>query len=135
MQLYTVGKSMAGANNYKEAKAEMEKHCQFVAKEIGRDWKKLGRKLKRITKTIIENIDDEFQSTEEKAYQVLMKWYQANGQAGATKEVLIKALQAIDKTSIVEELVLHRDHCDPSYGTRQDFAYEYIFGFNYEIRI
>ncbi|CAB3977179.1 receptor-interacting serine threonine- kinase 3-like isoform X1 [Paramuricea clavata] len=105
---------MAEAINYKEAKEEMEKHFQFVAKEIGRDWKKLGRKLKRITKAIIDNIDDEFQSTEEKAYQVLMRWYQANGQAGATKEVLIKALQAIDKTSIAEELV-YRDHCDPSY--------------------
>jgi hypothetical protein len=112
---------MAGANNYKEAKAEMEKHFQFVAKEIGRDWKKLGRKLKGITKASIENIDEEFQPMEEKAYQVLKKWYQANGQAGATKDELIKALQEIDKTSIAEELV-YRDHSDPSYGTRQDFA-------------
>jgi hypothetical protein len=108
-------------NNYKEAKEEMEKHFQFVAKEIGCDWKNLGRQLGGISEASIGNIDHESQRVEEKAYQVLIKWYQANGQAGATKKLLIKALQAIDKTSIAEELGYH---CDPSNGTcLQDFAY------------
>jgi hypothetical protein len=110
-------------NNYKEAKEEMEKHFQFVAKEIGCDWKNLGRTLGGISEASIGNIDHEEVRVKEKAYQVLIKWYQANGQAGATKEVLIKALQEIDKTSIAEGLV-YRYHRDPSNGTcLQDFAY------------
>ncbi len=85
----------------KETNAEMEQHLQFVAKEIGYDWRKLGRELK-ISDGVIEGIQEDFNRTEERAYQVLVKWLQANGFVCATHTVLCKALKAIGKTSIAE---------------------------------
>ena len=94
---------MAVAGTYKIIKEEMEERIQFVADEIGRDWKKLGRELK-IASTAIDNIDHDVKYTEEKALEVLTKWYKKNGSFGATNEVLCKALQRIGHTSIAEAL-------------------------------
>lgn len=98
---------MAGADSYKEAKAKMEEHIQLVAREIGRDWRRLGRKLtfgNQSNDAVIQCIDEEYKSSEEKAYQVLVRWYQANGRAGATKDVLYKALRAIGRKSVAESI-------------------------------
>ena len=81
----------------------MEEQIQFVAKEIGSAWRKMGRKLK-IKDCVIEGIVEEYTSTEERAYQVLKKWLQANGTHGATSHVLYKALKAIGKTTIAEKI-------------------------------
>ena len=95
---------MAEVPSYEEAKARMLEYIQTVAEEIGSTtWKKLGRKL-NVTDAAIENIDEECRSVEEKAYKVLLKWYQERGQARATKEVLCKALVAVKKVSIAEKL-------------------------------
>lgn len=100
---------MSGADSYKEAKAKMEEHIQLVAREIGRDWRRLGRKLtfgNQSTEAVIQCIDEEYKSSgpEEKAYQVLVRWYQANGRAGATKDVLYKALREIGRKSVAESI-------------------------------
>jgi hypothetical protein len=95
---------MAGANvSDTEASEGMEEQIQFVAHEIGRDWKKLGRKL-ITTEAVIEGIEDEFKQLEEKAYQILKKWSRANGKSGATREVLCKALKEIGRKSIAERI-------------------------------
>jgi hypothetical protein len=97
---------MAVAMNYEKVKAEMNKHFQLVAREIGDSWKMLGREL-NISDPDINNIESDYRHTEDKAYQVLTKWYQKNGRARATREVLGKALQAVGKTSIAEEIGFH----------------------------
>ena len=95
---------MAEVPSYEEAKARMLEYIQTVAEEIGSTtWKTLGRKL-NVTEAAIENIDAECRREVEKAYQVLLKWYQERGQARATKEVLCKALVAVKKVSIAEKL-------------------------------
>ncbi len=93
--------AMASMTNYEEAKAQMEEHLQFVAREIGCDWKKLARELK-IDRPVIEGIVVEHTTEDERAYQVLVKWSQDKGFSGATKDILIKALKDIGKTSIAE---------------------------------
>ena len=84
-----------------EAKAEMEKHFCVVAREISHHWKDLGRKL-NLSNATIENIDAEHQRMQEKASQLLMKWFEKNGRNGATKEELCKALHEIERTDIAE---------------------------------
>ena len=96
-------KTMAKVDDLDEAIKKMEEQIQFVAKEIGSAWRNLGRKLK-IRDCEIEGIVEENTSTEERAYQVLKKWMQANGTHGATSHVLYKALIAIGKTSIAEKI-------------------------------
>ena len=102
--MYAGIKTMAGVNGFDEAIETMEECIQDVAKEIGRDWKKLGRKLK-VKECVIEGIEEEYKPTEERAYQVLKKWLQVNGTHGATIHVLYEALIAIDKTYIAEKLI------------------------------
>ena len=101
MQLCTSEVAIASMSKYEEEKAQMEEHLQFVAREIGCDWRKLGRQLK-IGNNVIEGIEVEHTTEEERAYQVLVKWWQDKGLFGATKDILIKALKDIGKTSIAE---------------------------------
>ncbi len=84
-----------------EERAQMEEHLQFVAREIGRDWRWLGRQLK-IGNNVIEGIEEQYTAEDERAYQVLVKWWQDKGFFGATKDILIKALKDIRKTSIAQ---------------------------------
>ena len=84
-----------------EAKTEMEKHFSVVAREISHHWKDLGRKLS-IGNAAIENIDADYPHREEKAFQLLIKWFGKNGRNGATKEELCKALHEIERTDIAE---------------------------------
>ena len=82
---------------------KMNKIFQSVARDIGREYTTLGREL-NVPIAIIENIEDENRRNEDRAYYVLVKWYQENGQTGATVEVLGKALEAIRKKSIAEAI-------------------------------
>ena len=86
-----------------EAKAKMEKHFDVVKREIIRDWKDLGRKL-NVGNAAIENIDADYPQREEKAFQLLMKWFEKNGREGATKEELCKALHKIERLDIAERI-------------------------------
>ena len=92
---------MAAGNN--EENDELKQCFLVVAGEIGCEWKWLARLL-NIPDATIESIDVEYSTTEEKAYQILMKWLQANGRARATKEVLGKALTRRGKTSLAEKI-------------------------------
>ena len=103
---------MASMTNYKKAKAQMEEHLQFVAREIGRDWRWLGRQLK-IGNNVIEGIEEQYTAEDERAYQVLVKWSQDKGFFGATNDILIKALKDIGKTSVAQGI----GYRDPSSGT------------------
>ncbi len=104
--------AMASMNNYKKAKAQMEEHLQFVAREIGRDWRWLGRQLK-IGNNVIEAIEEQYTAEDERAYQVLVKWSQDKGFFGATNDILINALKDIGKTSVAQGI----GYRDPSSGT------------------
>ena len=86
--------------------AVMHEYFQTVANEIGTDWTTLGRRL-NVPNSIIENIEVQRKSLEGSAYHVLERWYQNNGQAGATREVLGKALEAIGQKSIAEKIGYH----------------------------
>jgi hypothetical protein len=90
---------MAVAMNYEKVKADF----QLVAREIGCSWKMLGREL-NVPHPVIESIESDYIQIYEKAYQVLMKWYEENGQARATIEVLGKALLRTNKRSIAEKI-------------------------------
>ena len=114
---------MAEVPSYEEAKARMLENIQTVAEEIGSTWKKLGRKL-NVTEAAIENIDADCRREVEKAYQVLLKWYQERGQARATKEVLCKALVAVKKLSIAEKLGYIPGICKLR---KYDIRYELVF--------
>ena len=95
---------MAVANGFNEAIKGIEKQIQFVATKIGSDWKKLGRRLE-IEDCVIQGIQEDNTTTEERAFQVLNKWLQINGSRGATSSVLYKALIDIGRTLIAEKLI------------------------------
>ena len=93
------------AKSYAKAKEEMEEHFNVIAREIGPDWKWLGRELKLTHGDAeIENIDADNPNVKEKAYQVLVKWYEENGRSCATKEKLCEALHEIKKKSLAERI-------------------------------
>ncbi|XP_028410105.1 uncharacterized protein LOC114532730 [Dendronephthya gigantea] len=100
---------MAEATTNGEEKEEMEKIFQIVAKKINRHWKWLGRKLK-VDNAVIEEVEGDFRGQSEQAFQVLMRWFQMNGQ-NATKEVLYVALREIGFQSVV-------DIVDPNFWSR-----------------
>lgn len=60
-----------------------------LAKYIGDSWKKLARRLN--LEPIISDIDNQHKQLSEKAYQMLKKWKQGEGD-DATYEILFKAL-------------------------------------------
>ena len=89
---------------------KMHGYFLIVAEEIGCHWTTLGRRL-NVPNSTIENIEHELgKSLEDRAYHVLERWYQKNGQAGATREVLGKALEAIGQKSIAEKIGYHGSH-------------------------
>ena len=88
------------------ANEEMNKIFQLVSREIGGAYPTLGRQL-NVRNIIIQNIQDENKRNEDRAYQVLERWYRENGQAGATREVLGEALEAIGQKSIAEKIDYH----------------------------
>ncbi|XP_028410110.1 uncharacterized protein LOC114532733 isoform X2 [Dendronephthya gigantea] len=81
----------------------------IVAQKISTDWKHLGRKL-GLNECEINAIEADNNSTCEKAYQVLNKWFEKNGEAVATKVALCKALHGIGKTSIADIFCDHKRH-------------------------
>ena len=66
-------------------------------------WKELGPKLK-IKASKIHNIDEDYRTNQEKAYQLLLHWAQAKGCA-ATVGVLETALVNINRRDIAETLL------------------------------
>ena len=71
--------------------------------DIGRDWKKLGRRLE-LDEPIIQEIDNGHGQLSEKGYNMLMRWKQNKG-ANATYKALHDALQhnLIHRQDLVEK--------------------------------
>jgi len=61
-----------------------------LAREIPKDWRKLGRRL-NMTEADLDAINKEEEEHSEKAYTMLLKWKRAEGER-ATFLVLYKAL-------------------------------------------
>lgn len=80
----------------------MEKIINKIAIDISDDWMKLARELK-VKNTDINNIDNEWRSLYEKAYQMLQKWYSKEGYY-CGMEKLIEALRNIGKNIIADEI-------------------------------
>ena len=75
----------------------------MVAKEITTDWKMLGRFL-GLEHCAIEEIDRYgYAKYKEKAHHVLRKWQKRSGE-NATKEVLIEALEDVQRKDIADDL-------------------------------
>ena len=75
----------------------------MVAKEITTDWKMLGRFL-GLEQCAIEEIDRYgYAKYKEKAHHVLRKWQKRSGE-NATKEVLIEALEDVQRKDIADDL-------------------------------
>lgn len=87
----------------------MEKILIDVATNMGGnvDWKRLARRLK-VPENCIQNIDDEFDRTEEKAYQAFLKWLHMFGHSGATKDVLIKEIRK-ESNLLADEICKRHD--------------------------
>ena len=74
-----------------------------IAEELGNVWEKLGRNLLK-KECAIQNINRDFDSVEEKAYQVLMKWKKEKGPE-ATIVSLMESLVHIGCTKVAESLL------------------------------
>lgn len=77
----------------------------LVAKELAYKWKWLGRSLS-VEDTVIETIQTENHSEEERAYQVLTRWSRATGSKGTVHE-LMKAIQEIGDVPPLEAFDRH----------------------------
>ena len=85
----------------KKEKRNMRELLIHVARIISSDWKCLGREL-GVEEPAIKAIEADYHTTYEQAYQVLQKWFEANGETVATRSALCKALHAIKKTYIAD---------------------------------
>lgn len=80
--------------------------CQVaVAQVIGNRWKWLGRCL-GIDETVIENIQSENESEEERAFQVLRRWLREKG-SKATVHLLMKAIGERSNVKAMEAFAHH----------------------------
>lgn len=77
----------------------------LVAKELAYKWKWLGRSLS-VPDTVIETIQAENQSEEERAYQVLTRWSRKMGSVGTVHE-LMKAIQEVGDVPPLEAFDRH----------------------------
>ena len=81
----------------------------LVAKAMANKWKWLGRSL-AVPETIINNIQSENESQEERSYQVLDKWGQSKG-SKATAHSLMKAVQEVGDVNAMERFDRHLGEC------------------------
>ncbi|PFX13406.1 putative serine/threonine-protein kinase roco5, partial [Stylophora pistillata] len=77
----------------------------LVAKELAYKWNWLGRSLS-VPDTVIETIQAENQSEEERAYQVLTRWSRKMGSVG-TVHALMKAIQEVGDVPPLEAFDRH----------------------------
>ena len=78
---------------------ELEK----LGNDIGKDWKKLGRRL-GVSDAKLQEIDQAHEQLSEKGYQMLQQWKQSKG-ADATYQALCDALQhkLVQRQDLVEK--------------------------------
>ena len=80
---------------------------QKLAKEVVEEWKELGRRLLRSDEAKLYTIHKENEKWFEKAYDMLLKWKQANG-SRATFQVLHDALCNVERRDLAEEFCLEK---------------------------
>ena len=85
----------------KKEKRTMTELFSHVARIISTDWRCLGREL-GVEEHAIRAIEVDYHFVYEQAFQVLQKWFEANGETVATRSALCKALHAIKKTYIAD---------------------------------
>ena len=78
----------------------------LVAKAMANKWKWLGRAL-AVSDTIINNINTEHESQEERCYQVISHWEQTNESCKATVHHLMKAIEEVRMTEAMEMFDRH----------------------------
>ncbi|KAL9961847.1 hypothetical protein ACROYT_G030874 [Oculina patagonica] len=95
-----------GAVSVKEGTPKHD-DLQRLAKEVVEEWKKLGRQLLDNDEAKLCAIHKQYEEYSEKAYQMLLKWKQANG-SGATFQVLHDALcnRLVDRKDLAQTFCL-----------------------------
>ena len=76
-------------------------HIWSILGEVGADWRNLGTVL-GLESALLNNIEADHSECRERARKVLEKWKQKNGN-GATVEILINALNEIDRKDVAEK--------------------------------
>ena len=80
-----------------------EGDLESVANGISKNWKKLGRRLLRgEIEAALDDIDKQHESYYEKAYQMLLKWKQAEGCSALFRD-LYDALCEVGRTDLAEK--------------------------------
>ena len=74
-----------------------------IHENLGASWKKLGRHMLK-KECFLDNIDEDFKGVGEKAYQLLLKWKEEEGET-ATPQALFKALVHIKRTDVAKKLM------------------------------
>ena len=85
---------------------QVDQCCQaLVAKVIGNKWRWLGRSL-GVEEIVIENIQTENETQEERDFQVLRKWFDSKG-SKATVHLLMKAIEENGNVGAMEVFDRH----------------------------
>jgi hypothetical protein len=79
------------------------KQLHTITDDIKDDWKFIGRYLGLQENTIKEIQQNHDGNTYDQANEVLLKWQRSNA-SGATTQVLIRALQDVDKQNVVRKV-------------------------------
>ena len=75
---------------------------EHVSLSVGKDWKRLARKL-NINESCIDEIERKDNSVSENCYQALILWKKQRGRL-ASKKWLVKGLEAIGQNAIAEQI-------------------------------
>ena len=73
----------------------------FLSKEIGKDWKKLGRHLS-LNNPELENIEIKNYDLEDKTYEMLHLWFKH--QKRPTLDALVTALKRVPRKDLIEKI-------------------------------
>ncbi|CAH3147686.1 unnamed protein product [Pocillopora meandrina] len=79
-----------------------EIHIWSIRVAVGAEWRHLGAVL-GLESALMDNIDADHSAYREKAWKVLQKWKQKEGN-GATVGILINALEEIGRRDVIEKL-------------------------------
>ena len=81
-----------------------QSHCNCISLLVGPKWKTVLRYLGVDEVPIIENVDNDYKTVEEKSYQGLLMWLRSCGTRTATTKKLCDALRRAGCTEALEAL-------------------------------
>ena len=73
----------------------------LLSKEIGTDWKKLGRRLS-LKDPELDNIEIKKSDLEDKTYEMLLLWFK--NQKRPTLDALVTALKQVPRMDLIERV-------------------------------